>query len=158
MTAEEIRAGIIKILREKEGVTGVRNITGEDLEQTKDYSALLKDGEGKTLPVLQVLVDPVTAGTAAAGYHRDKSVLVDISYMEERYTSRRSIQRMLDILEGILLPYFRIGDRAFTPVLSFQITDGIGHCAFPLKYTDIVPVAVPEPTAGELEMDVGVSI
>ena len=152
MTAEEIRAGIIRILREKEDMTGVRNITGEDLEQTKDYSALLKDGEGKTLPVLQVLVDPVTAGTAAAGCHRDKSVLVDISYMEERYTSRRSIQRMLDILEGIFLPYFRIGDRAFTPVLSLSITDGIGHCTFRLEYTDTVPVEVPEPPAGELEL------
>lgn len=157
MTAEEIRAGIIKILREKEDVTGVKNITGEDLEQTKDYSALLKDGEGKTLPVLQVLVDPVTAGTAAAGYHRDKSVLVDIAYMEERYTSRRSIQRMLDILSQILLPFFRVKDRAFTPVLSFQITDGIGHCIFPLEYTDIIPVELPEPAAGELEMDMGVS-
>ena len=67
MTAEDIRAGIIKILREKQDVTGVENITGEDLEQTKDYAALQKDGEGKTLPVLQELVDPVTAGTAAAG-------------------------------------------------------------------------------------------
>lgn len=153
MTAEDIRAGIIKILREKQDVTGVQNITGEDLEQTKDYQTLLKDGEGKTLPVLQVLVDPVTAGTAAAGYHRDKSVLVDISYMEERYTSRRSIQRMLDILSGILLPYFRIGDRAFTPALSFHITDGIGHCTFPLEYTDIVPVEVPEPLAVEMELD-----
>lgn len=153
MTAEDIRAGIIKILREKQDVTGVQNITGEDLEQTKDYAALSKDGEGKTLPVLQVLVDPVTASTAAAGYHRDKSVLVDISYMEERYTSYRSIQRMLDILSGILLPYFRIGDRAFTPVLSFHITDGIGHCTFPLSYTDIVPVEVPEPSAGEMELD-----
>ena len=153
MTAEDIRAGIIKILREKQDVTGVENITGEDLEQTKDYAALQKDGEGKTLPVLQVLVDPVTAGTAAAGYHRDKSVLVDISYIEERSTSRRSIQRMLDILSGILLPYFRIGDRAFTPVLSFNVTDGIGHCTFPLEYTDIVPVEVPEPLAGEMELD-----
>ena len=153
MTAEEIRAGIIKILREKEDVTGVQNITGEDLEQTKDYAALQKDGEGKTLPVLQVLVDPVTAGTAAAGYHRDKSVLVDISYMEERYTSRRSIQRMLDILSGILLLYFRVGARALSRVRSFQITDGIGHCSPPLESPDIVPVEVPEPLVGEIELD-----
>lgn len=149
MTAEDIRAGIIRILRDN---TDVENITGEDLEQTKDYSALKEDGEGKTLPVLQVLVDPVTAGTAAAGYHRDKSVLVDISYMEERYTSRRNIQRKLAELERILLPYFRIGDRAFTPILSFNITDGIGHCTFPLSYTDTVPVEVAEPPAGEMEL------
>lgn len=153
MTVEDIRAGIIRLLREKEDVTGVKNITGEDLEQTKDYSSLLKDGEGKTLPVLQVLVDPVTDRAAAAGYHRDKSVLVDISYMEERYTSRRNIQRMLDMLSGIFLPYFRIGDRAFTPVLSFNITDGIGHCTFPLEYTDTVSVRIPEPLAGAMELD-----
>ena len=154
MTAEDIRAGIIGILRKNEDITGVRNITGEDLEQTKDYSALEKDGEGKTHPVLQVLVDPVTTKTAAAGYHRDKSVLVDISYMEERYTSRRHIQQMLEKLSGILLPYFWIGDRAFTPVLSFNITDGIGHCTFPLEYTDTVPVEVSEPTAGELRLNI----
>ena len=153
MTAEDIRAGIIKILREKQDITGVGNITGEELEQTKEYSALLKDGEGKTLPILQVLVEPVAESTAAAGYHRDKSVLGDISYMEERYTSRRSIQRMLDMLAEIFLPYFRIGDRAFSPVLSFQITDGIGHCTFPLEYTDIVPAEVPEPPAEEMELD-----
>lgn len=151
MTAEEIRAGIIKILRDK--VEDVKNITGEDLEQTKDYSALEKDGEGKTLPVLQVLVDPVTAAMAAAGAHRDKSVLVDIAYMEGRYTSRKNIQRRLAQLEGILLPYFRIGDRAFTPVLSFHVTDGIGHCTFPLSYTDTVPVEVTEPTAGAMDLD-----
>lgn len=149
MTAEDIRAGIIRILRDN---TDVENITGEDLEQTKDYAALKKDGEEKTLPVLQVLVDPVTAGMAAAGYHQDKSVLVDIAYMEERYTSRRNIQRRLAELERLLLPYFRIGDRAFTPVLSFSITDGIGHCTFPLSYTDTVPVEIPEPTAGEIEL------
>lgn len=150
MTAEDIRAGIIRILRDN---TDVKNITGEDLEQTKDYASLKKDGEGKMLPVLQVLVDPVTAGMAAAGCHRDKSVLVDIAYMEERYTSRRNIQRRLAELEGILLPYFRIGDRAFTPVLSFQITDGIGHCTFPLNYTDSVPVEITEPFAGAVDLN-----
>mgnify|MGYP001051397352 CR=1 FL=1 len=150
MTTEDIRAGIIRILREN---TDVENITGEDLEQTKDYSALKKDGEGKTLPVLQVLVDPVTASMAAAGCHRDKSVLVDISYMEERYTSRKNIQRKLAELERILLPYFRIGDRAFTPVLSFGITDGIGHCTFPLNYTDAIPVEVKEPPAGAIDLN-----
>lgn len=154
MTAEDIRAGIIRILRENASVTGVQNITGEDLEQTKDYSALQKDGEGKPLPILQVLVDSVTTANAAAGYHRDKSVLVDISYMEERYTSRRHIQQMLEKLSGILLPYFRIGDRAFTPVLSFNITDGIGHCTFPLEYTDTIPVEMPEPTAGDLKLNI----
>lgn len=150
MTAEDIRTGIIKILREE---TEIKNITGEDLEQTKDYAALLKDGEGKALPVLQVLVDPVTDRAAAAGCHRDKGVLVDISYMEERYTSRRHIQQMLDKLAGIFLPNFRIEDRVFTPTLSFNITDGIGHCTFPLEYTDTVPVEIPEPMAGEINLN-----
>ena len=76
MTLTEVRDGIIRLLREK---TEVPNITGEDLELTKDYFALEKDGNEEVLPTLQVDVQPVTMSAAAAGYHRDRSVIVDLS-------------------------------------------------------------------------------
>lgn len=149
MTATEIRKGIIKLLRE---CTDVENITGEDLGQSKNYFALKRDGEENVLPTFQVSVETASAAIAAAGHHRDKIVYVDISYIEQRYTSSDSIQQRLDELEEIFLPYFKIADRAFTPVLSFNITDGIGHCTFTLEWTDMVPVETAEPLAGEINI------
>lgn len=149
MTVEDIRVGLIKLLRLN---TDVVNITGEDLENTKDYASLQKGSDGKVLPTLQVMVTPVTAQAAAAGHHRDKSVLVDITYLEERYTSNRVLQKRLEELGDILLPYFRIGDRAFSPVISTNITDGAGHCVFTLEYTDTVPFEVEEPPAEDISI------
>ncbi len=149
MKLTEIRDGIIRLLRDN---TDVPNITGEDLELTKDYFALEKDGSEEVLPTLQVDVQPATMSTAAAGYHRDRSAVVDIGYLEARYTSSRALQEKLDEIAGILLPYFRIGDRAFSPVLSFNITDGVGHCVFIMEWTDTVPFTVKEPPAGEIEI------
>lgn len=149
MTAVDIRHGITRLLREK---TDVPNITGEEIEAAKDYFSLAKDGGERVLPTFQVNVQPVSCSAAAAGYHMEKSVFVDISYMEERYTSRKALQERLDQLQEILLPVLFIGDRAFSPVLSFDITDGIGHCTFPLSWTDTVPFETDEPSAGEIEI------
>lgn len=149
MTVEDIRAGIIRLLREK---TLVVNITGEDLENTKNYASLQKGADGQTLPTLQVMVSPVTAQMACAGHHRDRSVLVDIAYFEERYTSNRQLQKMLEALQDILLPYFMVGDRAFSPVISMNITDGVGHCIFSLEYTENVSCEEDEVEAGEISI------
>lgn len=145
----DIRRGIIRLLREE---TNVPNITGEEIEAAKDYLSLAGDGEEKVLPTFQVSVQPVSGSAAAAGHHVEKSVFVDIAYMEQRYTSRKALQDRLDQLQGILLPILFIGDRAFSPVLSFDITDGIGHCTFPLSWTDTVPYEPAEPLAGEMEI------
>lgn len=149
MTLREIRNGIIRLLRD---YTDVPNITGEDLEVTKNYFSLVKDGEEEILPTFQIAVNPVSASVAAAGYHRDKSVFVDISYLEARYTSNESIQQRLDEISEILFPCFQIGGRAFAPMLSFNITDGIGHCTFTLEWTDTVSFGTEEPPAGEINI------
>ena len=149
MTVEDIRVGLIRLLREK---TDVINITGEDLENTKDYASLEKGADGQTLPTLQVMVTPVTSQAVVAGHHMDKSVLVDITYFEDRYTSIRILQKRLEELQNILLPYFRIGDRAFSPVISSNITDGTGHCVFTLEYTDTIPFEEDAPPAGDISI------
>lgn len=74
MTLEEIRAGIIRLLRSG---TDVENITGEDVTQAKRF------------PLLHVQLTPLNYGAAAAGMWRDKQILVDISYMEELHTSNK---------------------------------------------------------------------
>lgn len=149
MTAEDIRAALIRLLHEK---TDVVNITGEDLENTKEYASLQKGMDGQTLPTIQVMVTPVTNKVSCAGYHRDRSALVDITYLEARYTSNRQLQKMLEELQDILLPYFMVGDRAFSPVISMNITDGAGHLVFTMEYTDSVPVEEEDALAEEMSM------
>lgn len=139
MTLEEIRRGIIKLLRE--GDTGVENITGEDVTQTKQ------------MPLLHVQLEPLSFSPAAAGHHQDKEILVDIAYMEKLVTSNRRIYEMLEKLDRIFSPYFRIGDRAFTCPVQMDIEDDIGHYKFTMVFTDTVPFAVPEPAAEKLQVE-----
>ncbi len=121
MTLEEIRGGIIRLLREN---VDVENITGEEVTQSG----------GK--PLLHVQLEPLSYGTAAAGSHTDKEILVDIAYMVQLVTSNREIYGMLEQLDGIFRPFFRIGDRAFTCDGQMDITDDIGHYMFTLRFTD----------------------
>ena len=127
MTLEEIRAGIIRLLRSG---TDVENITGEDVTQAKGF------------PLLHVQLTPLNYGAAAAGMWRDKQILVDISYMEELHTSNKKIYAMLERL-----------DRAFTCSSQMAVTDDIGHYMMTMAFTDTVPFEVPEPVGTKLEVD-----
>lgn len=140
MTLIEIRNGIIKLLREN--IPEVNNITGEDASQTED-----------NMPLIHIQLKPLTSATAAAGHFRDKVILVDISYMEEIVTSNESIYAMLEKMDDIFKPYFRIGDRAFTCDAQMDITDDIGHYMMTIKFTDMVPFEVPEPVAEQLQVE-----
>ena len=130
MTLEEIRRGIISLLREG---TEVEYITGEDVQQAKH------------MPFLHVQLVPQNYSTAAAGHHVRKEILVDISYMEQLVTDNRSIYAMLERLDQIFRPFFRIGDRAFTCDGRPSITDDIGHYMFTMEFTETVPYTEPDP-------------
>lgn len=121
MTLQEIRTGIIRLLREG---TEVGYITGEDVSQARK------------LPLLHVQLEPLSFQTAAAGFFSEKSILVDISYMEELHTSNAGTYAMLERLDHIFRPFFRIGDRAFTPDVQTSITEDIGHYTFTLHFYD----------------------
>ena len=84
---------------------------------------------------------------------KDKQILVDISYMEELHTSNKKIYAMLERLDGIFSPFFRIGDRAFTCSSQMAVTDDIGHYMMTMAFTDTVPFEVPEPVGTKLEVD-----
>ncbi len=139
MTLEEIRLGIIGLLRH--GGTGVENITGEDVTQAGG------------MPLLHVQLEPLSFSPAAAGHHRDKEILVDIAYMEKLVTSNRSIYAMLEKLDRIFSPYFKIGDRAFTCPAQTSIEDDTGHYRFTMAYTDPVSFEAPEPVAELLQVE-----
>lgn len=132
MTLQEIRTGIIRLLREG---TEVGYITGEDVSQAKE------------LPLLHVQLEPLSFQTAAAGFFSEKSILVDISYMEELHTSNAGMYEMLERLDRIFRPFFSIGDRAFTCDVQMSITDDIGHYMFTMSFKDTLPFE--EPGAAE---------
>ena len=140
MTLKEIRNGIIRLLRA--GIPEIENITGEDASQTEGY-----------MPLLHIQLQPLSCATAAAGHFRDKSVLIDIAYMEKLITENGRIYGMLDRLEEIFKPCFRIGDRFFTCDAQMDITDHIGHYKMILQFTDTVPFEVLEPAAQWLRVD-----
>ncbi len=140
MTLEEIRNGIIKLLRQN--IPEVENITGEDASQTKN-----------NMPLIHIQINPLSSSPSAAGHFKDKQILVDIAYMEKLVTSNESIYRMLEKMDNIFKPYFRIGNRAFTCEARMDITDDIGHYMLTMKFTDVVPVMVPEPVAEQLQAD-----
>lgn len=65
----------------------------------------------------------------------------------------QSIYAMLEKMDDIFKPYFRIGDRAFTCDAQMDITDDIGHYMMTIKFTDMVPFEVPEPVAEQLQVE-----
>lgn len=124
MTLDEIRLGIIGLLREH---TDVAYITGEDIERTEEET------------ILHLQLIPLSSKAVAAGHFYEKEILADISYMEQLVTSNRAIYHMLELLDGIFKPYFQIGDRYFSPAAQMDVTDDIGHYKMLLKFTDSIP-------------------
>ena len=147
----DIRTAIIKLLRDK---TDIQCITGEDIEQSKDYFRELgqQDGSEENQSLLHVQLQPVNSNVAAAGYHVDKSILVTISYMETLRTSNTKIYEMLEQLDQIFKPCLRVGKRAFKVDASMNITDDIGNYTFIIEFTDTVPF---EPAGCMEELNVG---
>ena len=142
----DIRAAVIRQLRQ----TGVEYITGEDLEQTRDYQTAAGD-HGEDRAILQVLVEPVTNKTIAAGYKTERSVLTDISYMQGINTKRSEIQDMLERIDRLIRPVLQVKDRFFTiENADCNITDNIGHYIFYIRFMDGTEPEVTEPFADEL--------
>lgn len=124
VTLQEISTGIIKILREK---LDIEYITQEDMGSTDEQE------------FIHIQLTPLKAATAAAGHFIDRQILVDIAYMETLHTSNARLYVVLDMLDAAFKPYFRIGDRAFSPPAQMDITDDIGHYKMTLEFTDTVP-------------------
>lgn len=142
----EIRAEIARMLE----ATGIGYITGEDLQQERDYQEAV-DSAGEDRRILQITIEPGSSRTLDAGQRTDRSVLVDIAYFKGIDTSRRDIQDVLDDIDGILRPCIKVRDRCFT-VLNADagITDNIGHYVFRLNFVDGEPEKPVEPLADTL--------
>lgn len=120
----DISSGIISVLREH---MDIEYISEEDLS----------NANGQEFLHLQLI--PLKSATAAAGYFADRQIFVDVAYMEKLHTSNRRIYEVLDCIDKAFKPFFRIGDRAFTPAAQMDITDDIGHYKMTLEFTDTIP-------------------
>lgn len=140
ISLNDIKKAVIHCLREK---TDIRNIYGEEIKN-------------KHFPLFQVVIIPGGSATAAAGYHIEKNLMVDILYMEEDYTSNEKNYEMLELLDGIIRPVLTVCDRNFTVESTvMEITDSVAHYKFSLNFTDIIGKSgdMDIPLMENLEMD-----
>lgn len=142
----EIREALAALLEK----TGVLYITGEDLQQERNYEDAI-DSAGEDRQILQIMVELQRSSTLDAGNLSEKSVLVDIAYLCGMDTKRRDIQDMLDNIDSIVRPFIKVGDRYFTiQDASSNITDSVGHYVFRISFIDGDSVEVEEPLADKL--------
>ncbi len=142
----EIREALAALLEK----TGVLYITGEDLQQERNYEDAV-DSAGEDQQILQIMVELQGSSTFDAGNLSEKSVLVDIAYLCGMDTKRRDIQDMLDNIDSIVRPFIKVRDRYFTVQdASSNITDSVGHYVFRISFIDGDFVEVQEPLADKL--------
>lgn len=142
----EIREALAALLEK----TGVLYITGEDLQQERNYEDAA-DSAGEDQQILQIMVELQGSSTFDAGNLSEKSVLVDIAYLCGMDTKRRDIQDMLDNIDSIVRPFIKVRDRYFTVQdASSNITDSVGHYVFRISFIDGDSVEVQEPLADKL--------
>ncbi|MCM1220444.1 MAG: hypothetical protein NC548_38760 [Lachnospiraceae bacterium] len=143
----EIRAEIARMLE----ATGIDYITGEDLQQERDYWEAM-DGAGEDRRILQITIVPEGASTLDAGHLTERTILVDIAYFKGVDTSRRDIQDVLEKIDGIMRPCIRVRDRCFTVQnAGCSITDNMGHYEFNIRFIDGDSMEAEEPRADTLQ-------
>ncbi len=121
-TLNDIKLAVIRELREG---TDIRNIYGEEIHR-------------KEFPLFQVNLVPGSFSTAAAGQHTDKSILVDVLFMEEDFTSYEKNYEMLEAIDRVLRPVLAVGNRKLTVRdATMDITDHVAHYKFYLEFTDV---------------------
>lgn len=144
MTINEIKTAIIKLLR---AGTDIENITAEDVEQA-DF------------PLLHIQITPLNSSLFSLSHDArlwSKSLLIDVSYMEETRTENAKIYDMLEKINGIFGHGFYVGKR-FLHIGSsnFNITDDIGHYTTTINFTDGAAVPVNEPLAAEIDCTINI--
>lgn len=146
----EIRKAIAVLLEK----TGVTYITGEDLQQERNYDRAIDDA-GEDKRIIQIMIEPQSFHTLDAGRLSEKSILVDIAYLCGMDTSRRDIQDMLDTMDSIIRPCVQVQDRYFTiQSANSNITDNVGHYVFNINFIDGELAEVPEPLMDGILFDI----
>ncbi len=107
----------------------------EDIEQ-------IRAADGKAFPLLHVQLNLQGSELAMGADTRDKTVLVDITYMEESKSSNQTLYDVQERLELTIGGGFFCGDRYLhVESISGNIADDLLHVTFPVAYNDGIPRA-----------------
>lgn len=129
---EDIRKSLIKLLHDRFSSGGIR-VFGEDLDQ-------LRGGErpgvtGKVFPCLHIQLTPLTSELVMGADSRNKTVLVDVTYLEETKTTNASMYNMEEQLEDLFGSGVWVKDiHLCIENLNTTMADDLLHVTFQVEY------------------------
>lgn len=136
---EDVKKSMIKLLHGRFSSSGIR-IFGEDLDQ-------LRGGERpgateKVFPCLHVQLAPLTSELVMGADSRSKTVLVDITYLEETKTTNMAMYDMAEQLEDLFGSGFWVKDiHLCIENLNVTMADDLLHVTFQVEYIRPLPKA-----------------
>lgn len=137
ISLEDIKKSLIKLLHGRFSSSGIR-IFGEDLDQ-------LRGGERpgvteKVFPCLHVQLTPLMSELVMGANSRSKTVLVDITYLEETKTTNTAMYDMAEQLEDLFGSGFWVKDiHLCIENLNATTADDLLHVTFQVEYIRPLP-------------------
>ena len=134
---DDIKKSLIKLLHGRFSSDGI-HIFGEDLDQ-------LRGGERagvteKVFPCLHVQLTPLTSDLVMGADSRNKTVLVDITYLEETKTTNTAMYDMAEQLEDLFGSGFWVKDiHLCIENLNATTADDLLHVTFQVEYIRPLP-------------------
>lgn len=134
---DDIKKSLIKLLHGRFSSDGI-HIFGEDLDQ-------LRGGERagvteKVFPCLHVQLTPLTSELVMGADSRNKTVLVDITYLEETETTNMAMYDMAEQLEDLFGSGFWVKDiHLCIENLNATTADDLLHVTFQVEYIRPLP-------------------
>lgn len=111
------------------------NVFTEDIEQ-------IRTADGKAFPLLHIQLNLQGSELAMGADTRDKTVLIDITYMEESKSSNQTLYDVQERLELAIGGGFFCGDRYLhVESMNGSIADDLLHVTFPVAFNDGIPQA-----------------
>lgn len=127
----DIRKAMTKLLSEHFSDI---HILAEDIEQAKAQNI-------EVFPLLHVQLVPLGSELEMGADTRNKTILVDITYMEQGKSSNTSMYQMYDRLESAFGSGIQAADRYLhIGAFSGTIADDLLHMTFQLIFNDGIPV------------------
>ncbi|MCI8766129.1 MAG: hypothetical protein HFG58_16585 [Lachnospiraceae bacterium] len=111
------------------------NVFTEDIEQ-------IGTADGKAFPLIHIQLNLQGSELAMGADTRDKTVLVDITYMEESRSSNQTLYDVQERLELAIGGGFFCGNRYLhVESISGNIADDLLHVTFSVTFNDGIPQA-----------------
>ena len=109
------------------------HIFSEDISQVEAEN-------GTAFPLLHVQLDLQGSELAMGGDTKDKSILVDITFMEGKKSSSRTMYEVQEKLELAIGTGFYCGNRYLhVETMNGSTADDLLHVTFPVMFNDAMP-------------------